>query len=131
MRILDTDVCIEILRGNQVVIRRRRELLEPVVTTWVTAAELFYGASRSKAPEENRRLASRFLTTLEVFGLDPAAAERFGDLEARLEAEGRRLADFDLLIAAMALSYGAVLVTGNRRHYDRVSGLEVEDWIRE
>jgi len=131
VRILDTDVCIEILRGNQVVIRRRRELLEPVVTTWVTAAELFYGASRSKAPEENRRLASRFLTTLEVFGLDPAAAERFGDLEARLEAEGRRLADFDLLIAAMALSYGAVLVTGNRRHYDRVSGLEVEDWIRE
>ncbi|MGD2115139.1 MAG: PIN domain-containing protein [Acidobacteriota bacterium] len=130
MRILDTDVCIEILRGNRQVIRRRRETLDTVTTTWVTAAELFFGAARSKAPGDNRHLASRFLTTLDVLGLDTPAVERFGGLKAGLEAEGRRLADFDLLIAAIALSYGAVLVTGNRRHYDRVPGLELEDWIR-
>lgn len=130
MRLLDTDVCVEILRGNEAVIRRRRETPGVVLTTWVTASELFYGAARSKAPDHNRRLAARFLATLPILGLDAAAAERFGALRASLESEGRRLADFDLLIAAIALSHGAILVTGNRRHFQRVDGLEMEDWLR-
>lgn len=130
MRILDTDVCVEILRGNRGVIRRREAVRDEIATTWVTAAELYYGAARSIAPEENALLARRFLTTLEILGVDQGTVERFGSLKASLEAEGRRLADFDLLIAAITLSLGAVLVTGNRRHYDRVPGLELEDWIR-
>lgn len=130
MRILDTDVCVEILRGNRDVIRRREGVLDQVATTWVTVAELFYGAARSIAPDENALLARSFLATVEIRGVDQAAAERFGSLKADLEAEGRRLADFDLLIAAITLSLGAVLVTGNRRHYDRVPGLAIEDWIR-
>lgn len=121
---------MEILRGNEKVIDRRRETPGVVATTWITASELFYGAARSKAPDENRRLAGRFLTTLPILGLDAPSAERFGELRAALESEGRRLADFDLLIATIALSHGAVLVTGNRRHFDRVAGLEVEDWLR-
>jgi len=130
VRLLDTDVCVEILRGNQRVIERRRSTEDEVATTWVTAAELYYGAARSAAPEENRLLVSSFLATLEVLGPDRAAVERFGVLKASLEGEGRRLADFDLLIAAAALAAGAVLVTGNRRHYRRVPGLELEDWAR-
>lgn len=131
MRILDTDVCIEILRGNRQVIRRHRETADTVATTWVTAAELFYGASRSTAPDHNRHLTGRLLTILDIVGLDRPAVEKFGDLKFDLEAAGRRLADFDLLIAATALSHGAILVTGNRRHYDRVADLQLEDWIRE
>lgn len=130
MRILDTDVCVELLRGNQAVIRRREEVFDEVATTWVTASELHYGAARSKAPDHNAELARGLLGTLEVLGLGPSAVERFGKLKASLEADGRPLADFDLLIAAITLCRGAVLVTGNRKHYGRVPGLEMEDWIR-
>jgi tRNA(fMet)-specific endonuclease VapC len=130
LRLLDTDVCIEILRGNEDVIERRRRHSDTVAITWITAAELLYGAARSKAPDENRTLALQFLTTLDILGLDVAAAETFGRLMASLEAAGMRLADFNLLIASIALSRRAVLVSGNRRHYDRVPGLESEDWIR-
>lgn len=130
MRVLDTDVCVEILRGNEGVIERRRRTPGPVVTTWVTAAELYYGVARSNAPQEGGLLVWQFLATLEVLELEIQAVERFGRLKAALEAEGRRLADFDLLIAAIALSRRAVLVTGNRRHYDRVPGLEIENWLR-
>ena len=44
MRILDTDVAVEILRDNRRVKARRLTTKGPVVTTWITAAELYYGA---------------------------------------------------------------------------------------
>lgn len=130
MRILDTDVCIEILRGNREVVARRSAVADSVTTTWITAAELYYGAAKSKAPGSNRVLVSDFLTTLEAMALDLAAVQRFGSLKADLERRGRRLADADLLIASVALSRGAILVTGNRTHYARIADLQLEDWIR-
>jgi tRNA(fMet)-specific endonuclease VapC len=130
VRVLDTDVCVEILRGNEELIERRRRTSGPVVTTWITVAELYYGAARSNAPQESGLLVWQFLATLEILELELQAVQRFGRLKAALEAEGRRLADFDLLIAAVALSRRAVLVTGNRRHYDRVPDLEIENWLR-
>ncbi|MHC4849211.1 MAG: PIN domain-containing protein [Planctomycetota bacterium] len=129
MRLLDTDTCIEILRGNRDVIERRASVQDMVGTTWMTAAELHFGAARSKQPGPNRRVVAEFLGTLPVLGLDAAAAERFGALKAKLENAGRRLADADLLIASVALACGALLVTGNTRHYDRIPKLQTENWI--
>lgn len=130
MRILDTDVCIEVLRGNQQVIERRAAVIDEVATTWITACELSYGAEKSRYRDTNAPLVTSFLATLPVLGLNLAAAEHFGRIKSQLESEGVRVADADLLIAAVAMAYGGVLVTGNRRHYDRVTGLPVEDWIR-
>ncbi len=130
MRILDTDVCIGILRGNETVIHRRQETLDEVSTTWISAAELYYGAEKSMAADENREAVGDFLATLHVFGLDSASSRRFGALKAKLERRGEGLADADLLIASISLARGAVLVTGNVRHYDRISELSIEDWIR-
>jgi tRNA(fMet)-specific endonuclease VapC len=128
--VLDTDTCVEILRGNQRVLARRVAIPGSVVTTWITAGELFHGAARSAYPASNHRLVTDFLTTLTVLDLDLVAAQRFGALKAELEGAGRRLADLDLLIAATTLAHGAILVTGNRRHYGRIPGLHCEDWIR-
>jgi len=130
VRILDTDVCVKILRGNSGVISRRRETLDTVVTSWITVSELFYGAAKSVAPGDNQSLVEQLLETIDVVGLDPEAARRFGALKATLEADGQRLADADLLIASIALANDATLVTGNHRHYQRVPALAIEDWIR-
>jgi predicted nucleic acid-binding protein len=62
--------------------------------------------------------------------LNLVAAGHFGRTKAQLESAGLRIADADLLIASVAMAHGAALVTGNRRHYDRISGLPLEDWIR-
>ena len=130
MRLLDTDVCVEILRGNARVLKRRAAMADEVATSCVTAAELHYGAARSWDPTANADTVDRFLATLPVFALDPAAARRFGGLKAELQRRNALLADADLLIAAMALANDATLVTGNRSHYERIDGLEIEDWIR-
>ncbi len=130
MRLLDTDVCIEILRGNTEVIEERRQTVDKVATTAMTAGELYFGAAKSDAPKSNRKVVDEFLATLDIFGVDRLAARKFGEIKATLERRGEGLADADLLIASVALANGAIVVTGNRSHYDRIPGVEIEDWIR-
>ena len=130
MKILDTDVCIEILRGNVEVIAKRQTVDDDVTTTWITAAELAYGGENSRNSERNVTLVTEFLATLPLVGLNLPAALEFGRRKTRLERAGRRVADADLLIAAIALAHGASVVTGNRKHYERFEGLRTEDWIR-
>lgn len=131
MKLLDTDTCIAILRGNAAVIERRTATTEDVATTWITAAELYYGAAKSIAPEKNRALVTSFLVTLPVLGLDAASVQIFGEAKALLERQGQRLADADLFIGAIAVVQRATVVTGNRRHYERIPGVTVENWIRD
>jgi len=61
---------------------------------------------------------------------DLASARLFGEIKARLASDGLIIADADLFIATVALSRGASLVTGNRRHYERIRGLSIEDWLK-
>ena len=74
--------------------------------------------------------ATEFLATLPVPGLDLPSALEFGRWKAMLERAGRRVADAGLMIATVALAHGASVVTGNRKHYERIEGLRIEDWIR-
>ena len=112
-------------------IRRLEEESALVVTTTITAAELFYGAAKSQRAPGERILVEDFLKFVKPVDLELPAARLFGDLKAALEQQGQRLPDADLLIAAICLANNATLVTGNRRHFDRIPRLVIEDWIRE
>jgi len=129
VRILDTDTCIEILRGNRTVIERRAAVLDVVVTTWVTAAELYFGAAVSKAPDGNRTVVDDFLQSTAAIDMDFRAARTFGEIKALLQRRGEMVPDADLLIGAIALARAATLITGNSRHFARMPGLQCEDWI--
>jgi len=130
VKLLDSDTCIGILRGRVEVLQRRAAETDEIVTSWVSASELFFGAAKSAHPEANSALVVRFLNTLPVLGPDLASARLFGELKARLARSGRLVADADLFIAAISLSRWATLVTGNRKHYDRIPGLALENWLR-
>ncbi len=130
MKVLDSDTCIAILRGEAHVLNRHDAEEDIVVTTWVTASELYFGAANSKEVEANWDAVDELLNSLEVLGLDRASAQVFGTTKAALRRSGWGLADADLFIASIALAHGATVVTGNRRHFRRIPGLRVEDWIR-
>ena len=68
------------------------------------------------------------MSAIRIAAFDAEAAERFGTLAANLSRRGVPIGVFDTLIAAHALAAGAVIVTHNRRHFDRVGGLQVVDW---
>jgi len=60
---------------------------------------------------------------------DEPAARSYAEIRVELEAAGRRLEDPDIRIAAICLAHDLTLVTGNVRHFERVPGLRVENWL--
>ena len=128
MIILDTNVCIHILRGNFSVIEQRQKYSGQVAISFMTAAELFYGAEKSASPIKNRTLVDQFLLSVATIESDRNIVRRFGSLKAALEGDGLPLADADLLIAATALERADLLVTGNTERFSRIEGLSLANW---
>jgi len=127
--LLDTDVCIHILRGNRKVIEERKKHPDQVAVSFMTVAELYYGAEKSANPAKNRSLIEQFLLTLAVINSNNQIMHRFGMLKASLEGLSIPLADADLLIAATALESCNLLVTGNKKHFSRIANLSLANWI--
>ena len=88
MYALDTDHCIELLRGKDSVLSKLKSLDDDieieVYTTTITAAELFYGAYRMPNPEQRMQEVNAFLSDMEVLDLDLGAARIYGQLKAEL-----------------------------------------------
>lgn len=128
----DTDVLSAVLKRDPPLhlIRRLAQVPpEEQFTTSITLGELLYGAAKRGTVELTERVRAVVLRAAEVLPFDTAAAERYGPLRAALEADGRRLDEPDLRIASIALSRELTLVTGNVRHFARVPGLRVENWL--
>lgn len=102
---------------------------EQQFTTAVTLGELLYGAARRDNDRLVERIRELLSQAVSILPFDEDAAEVYGPLRAGLEASGRRLDEPDLRIASIALAGGLTLVTGNVRHFQRVPGLEIEDWL--
>jgi tRNA(fMet)-specific endonuclease VapC len=63
-----------------------------------------------------------------MFNFDDRAARAFGILTVMLQKAGTMIGVPDLMIAATALSRGAIVVTSNPRDFGRVPGLITENW---
>jgi tRNA(fMet)-specific endonuclease VapC len=79
-------------------------------------------------PERNLSVVEGFAARREVLAFDQMAAIHTGQLRAELARSGTPIGPYDQLIAGHARSRGLILVTNNRREFDRVPGLRVEDW---
>ncbi len=95
-------------------------------TSAVVVGELFKGAYRSAdSPRHLRNIETRVLPAVTVLPYDVEVARVYGALQAQLEEAGRGLADADLQIAATAVHHDLELVTGNLRHFRRITGLRL------
>jgi tRNA(fMet)-specific endonuclease VapC len=94
----------------------------------VVVAELLLGALRSARPQANRAQVDAFVRGLVSLPFDDAAAERFAEIRADLEARGLPIGPYDMQIAAIALMHRLTLVTNNTAEFRRVTGLTLEDW---
>ena len=91
-------------------------------------AELRFGAD-VKGSRKLHRLIGTFVQSMAVMPFDEVAANRFGPVANALAKRGEPIGTFDTLIAAHALSLSLTLVTNNTKHFQRVAGLKVANWV--
>ena len=104
--------------------------IEHQFTSAITVGEMVYGAYRSTRTDELlRQLEPRVWPNVTILPFDRVAAERYGKVRAELEGAGVPIGEPDTRIAAIALSQNLTVVTGNVRHFNRVPGLAVENWL--
>lgn len=128
--LLDTNLCIRVLRDRPAGLRERFNLnADSLCISTIVLTELLHGAAKSGQPAHNCQEVERFAARLETLPFDAAAADHAADIRADLERIGRPIGGYDLLIAGHARSRGLIVVTGNLAEFERVQGLRCEDWL--
>ena len=129
MYLLDTDTIIYSLKGHESVQKNLSIYIdEPMSLSVITLMELYYGAYKSQKVTSNLSKIRILEKTFEIIPTGTESAEIFGILKTDIEKSGNPLDDFDLIIAACAMTYNLTLVTNNYRHFERIDGLKLANW---
>jgi predicted nucleic acid-binding protein len=134
MFLLDTDILSNLIRRSPspVLIAKLASIPgEQLFTSSITLGEMVYGAYRRDVRTQSllTRIEQVLLYSRAILPFDDDAARSYGALRAELERLGTPLADADLRIASIALARNLTVITGNVRHFNRVPGLTVENWL--
>lgn len=133
--LLDTNACIALINGKPAAVRARfQKVLDAgarVNVSTVVAFELWYGVAKSAQQESNTsRLETFFAGPIGLLPFEEEDAKAAGRIRATMEAAGRPIGAYDLLIAGQALRHRLTLVTANAKEFSRVKGLLWEDWAK-
>ncbi|KQT54047.1 MULTISPECIES: type II toxin-antitoxin system tRNA(fMet)-specific endonuclease VapC [unclassified Aureimonas] len=127
---LDTNVCIHLLRNRTAPLRRRFEETAGLLSiSTIVLHELRFGAEKSQRPDEGHGEIEKLIERLDVLPFDTAAAAHSGQIRAALQRIGQTIGTLDTMIAGHARSRELVVVTNNLGEFRRVEGLRCEDWV--
>ncbi|MDD9984010.1 MAG: type II toxin-antitoxin system VapC family toxin [Gammaproteobacteria bacterium] len=126
--LLDSNACIALLNSTSPPLRTRIRRHRPseIGLSAIVTYELYYGAFNSRRMDRNIELLDRL--AFEVVPFDASDARVAGAIRSELEAVGRPIGPYDLLIAGQARARGLTLVTANSDEFLRVQDLDCEDW---
>jgi tRNA(fMet)-specific endonuclease VapC len=133
--LLDTNACIALINGKPPGVRSRFQSVVDkggqVNVSSIVIFELWYGVAKSKQKEQNTNRLNVFLSgPIGILHFEQEDAKAAGRVRAEIEASGRPIGAYDLLIAGQALRQNVTLVTANTREFQRVPGLTFEDWAK-
>ncbi len=127
---LDTNMCIYAQKNiPQVIEKIKNNFQYGVAISSITLAELEFGVQASANVEKNTIALYKFLSIVEILDFDSSAATEYGKIRADLKRKGTPIGNMDMLIAAHAKSENLIVVTHNTREFERVKGLQLEDWF--
>ena len=129
MYCLDSDIIIEHFRGNEKV-RLHSDFISKarLFVTPVTLCELFRGAFLSNKVQENLLLVDKLLEKVDMLQFDKYACEIFGKDYGLLKKQGKLTQDNDLMTASLCVANNITLITRNKKHYENIPHLKVEEW---
>lgn len=128
--LLDTNTCIYLLNGNFLLEKKVEEIgVYSFALSNCVLAELYFGAYNSKKVEENLKRIDLFKKNLAILTDSERSAMLFGKIKVDLKSKGKIIEDLDILIASIAIADNCILVTNNTDHFERVGGLQIENWL--
>ena len=127
---LDTNIVSDLIRNPQGRAAKRIAKLgeDNICTSIIVAAELRYGCAKSGS-KRLLKAVEDLLGEINVLPFEVPADTEYGGIRAELEAAGKPIGGNDLLIAAHAYATGATIVTANADEFNRIRGLNVENWL--
>ena len=133
MIMLDTNICIYVLKERPLHVLQKFEQHDSLHISAIVYAELWSGVEKSPKKTKAARdtQLKQFLSLLTVHDWDDAAAKAYATTHTQLQKKGQMIGNMDLLIAAHAKSLDSTLVTNNTREFARVEGLKLENWVEE
>ncbi len=129
--ILDTNICIYIIKKHpdSVLKKLTQHKINELCISSITCAELNFGVENSQHPNRNREVIETFILPLNIVDFDYMAAKHYGEIRAALQKQGKTIGPLDMLIAAHARSLNLILVTNNKKEFERVPHLKVINWV--
>jgi len=127
---LDTNMCIYLMKNQPPEVSERFAQCQvgDVLMSAITHAELEYGVAAAADPARERMNLASLVQDIVVAPFDSAAAQAYGPI--RLATRESKKDHLDKLIAAHAVSLGAIVVTNNTSDFGKYPGLEVENWLK-
>ncbi|MTJ23177.1 type II toxin-antitoxin system VapC family toxin [Dolichospermum sp. UHCC 0352] len=130
MYLLDTNICIAILKANENVVSQFHEKHQSCYLSSLVLAELYKGVYCSTKVERNLDNLKKFANLLPMIDFDEKAAIEFGKIQNELRKIGKPTGQLDALIAAVAISQNYILVTDNTRDFENITNLILENWLK-
>jgi tRNA(fMet)-specific endonuclease VapC len=129
--LLDTDILSALMRQQPTALVQARAYLavhHHLTFSLITRYEILRGLHAKRA---SAQLAAfdQLCRVSTILPLTDAIVVRAATIYADLHQRGALIGDADILIAATGLEHGLVVVTNNESHYNRISGIQLENWL--
>ena len=130
MYMLDTDICSYVLKEHPAEVLKRFDEVErgQLCLSVITQAELLYGAEKLQS-KKLTLLVNRFLSRLTILPWTEQCSVTYANNRNNLDKAGTPIGNMDLLIASHAMALKYTLVTNNTRHFSKVKGLQLDNWV--
>lgn len=132
MYLFDSDVLITLNNDRASEALRRRVRGTPRhlrFTSAINLGEILRGAYGYRDRDRLVRRIEQLFTGFRMLAFDTDAARIYARLAFELTRKGESIGEADTRIAAIALARNLTVVTGNVRHFSRVPGLRLENWL--
>jgi len=129
MYCLDTDIIIDILRGEKEIVSKLNALLinHEIFTTPINLCELFKGAYLSLKTDKEIASINQLIENINVLEFNNEIYHEFGKEFSKLKKLGKITQEFDLIIACFSKVNNLILVTRNKKHFENIS-IKIDVW---
>ena len=125
--LVDSDWIVDYLAGRQHAIDLLSSLAnEGMAISLITFGEIYEGIYYGGDPQRSEEGFRKFLRGVDVLPLNRTIMQRFAHIRGELRRKGQLIGDPDILIAASAIYYDLILLTRNKKDYERIPALKAQ-----